>query len=46
MAFFLPGAIGLQDSGHLLLVDLAGATDATVVGAAFVLVKRSKELGG
>jgi uncharacterized protein (TIRG00374 family) len=44
LAFFLPGGIGVQDWGHLLLVNISGAADATVVGAAFVLVKRSKEL--
>jgi uncharacterized protein (TIRG00374 family) len=44
LAFFLPAGIGVQDSGHLLLVNLSGATDASVLGAAFVLVKRSKEL--
>ena len=44
LAFFLPGAIGLQDCGHLLLAHLSGSTAPTVVGGMLVIVKRSKEL--
>jgi hypothetical protein len=43
LAFFLPGAIGLQDGGHLLLAHLAGSS-ATVAGGMLVIVKRGKEL--
>jgi hypothetical protein len=44
LAFFLPGGIGLQDSGQVLLAHLSGVSNAALVGAAFVMVKRSKEL--
>jgi hypothetical protein len=43
LAFFLPGAIGLQDGGHVLLAHLAGSS-ATVAGGMLVIVKRGKEL--
>ena len=43
MAFFLPGGIGLQDGGHMLLAHLAGSS-ATVAGGMLVIVKRGKEL--
>jgi hypothetical protein len=43
IAFFLPGGIGLQDGGHLLLAHLAGSS-ATMAGGMLVIVKRGKEL--
>ena len=43
LAFFLPGGIGLQDGGHMLLAHLAGSS-ATVAGGMLVIVKRGKEL--
>jgi hypothetical protein len=43
LAFFLPGGIGLQDGGHLLLAHLAGSS-AAVAGGMLVIVKRGKEL--
>lgn len=42
--FVLPGGIGVQDAGYVLLLGALGVPDATERGAAFVVLKRSKEL--
>jgi len=44
LVFFIPGAIGVQDVGYLAFLRAYGVSDANTVGAAFVLVKRLKEL--
>jgi uncharacterized protein (TIRG00374 family) len=44
VAFMLPAGLGLQDLGYVALLAALGVPDAASVGAAFVLVKRSKEL--
>jgi glycosyltransferase 2 family protein len=44
LAFMLPAGLGVQDLGYVALLAALGVPDAASVGAAFVLVKRSKEL--
>ncbi len=41
---FAPGALGVQDLGYVAALGALGVPDAPTAGAAFVLLKRSKEL--
>lgn len=40
---FLPAGLGVQDLGYVLFLQALGVPDALVLGAAFSIVKRSKE---
>jgi uncharacterized protein (TIRG00374 family) len=40
----LPAGLGVQDAGYVLSLKGLGVHDATTVGAAFVLLKRGKDL--
>jgi uncharacterized membrane protein YbhN (UPF0104 family) len=44
MAFFSPAGLGVQDLGYVALLGAYGLPDAAATAAAFVLVKRAKEL--
>ena len=44
LAFFVPSGLGIQDLGYMAFFQAFGLPDATALGAAFVLVKRAKEL--
>jgi uncharacterized protein (TIRG00374 family) len=44
LAFFTPSGLGVQDVGYLAFLKGLGVHQAINVGAAFVLVKRGKEL--
>jgi len=44
LAFFIPGALGVQDAGYMAAWKTAGFHNATTFAAAFVLVKRTKEI--
>jgi hypothetical protein len=44
MIVFLPAGIGIQDYGYVRFLDGFGVTDCADLGAAFVLIKRSKEV--
>ncbi len=44
MAFFVPAGLGVQDLGYFAFFSALGVPDAVGVGAAFVLLKRTKEL--
>jgi uncharacterized protein (TIRG00374 family) len=44
LAFFTPSGLGVQDLGYLALLKGFNVPQATNVAAAFVLVKRSKEI--
>jgi uncharacterized membrane protein YbhN (UPF0104 family) len=44
MAFFVPAGLGVQDLGYFAFFSALGVPDAMGVGAAFVLLKRTKEL--
>ncbi|MDP9121829.1 MAG: flippase-like domain-containing protein [Acidobacteriota bacterium] len=44
LAFFVPAGLGVQDLGYLAFLKGLGVHEAVNVGAAFVLVKRSKEI--
>ena len=43
-AFFIPAGLGVQDAGYMALLRAAGIPDAINRAAAFVLLKRFKEL--
>jgi glycosyltransferase 2 family protein len=43
-AFALPGGVGVQDAGYVALLQAFAVPDAASFGAAFVLLKRGKEL--
>lgn len=43
-AFAIPGSVGVQDAGYVALLAAFGVPDAASAGAAFVLLKRAKEL--
>jgi len=43
-ALFAPAGLGVQDLGYLTFLSALGVPDAGAVGAAFVLLKRGKEL--
>jgi len=40
----VPAGLGVQDAGYVLTLGALGVPDATTVGAAFVLLKRGKDL--
>ena len=44
MAVPVPAGLGVQDTGYVLCLKALGVPDATTVGAAFVLLKRGKDL--
>jgi hypothetical protein len=44
MAVPIPAGLGVQDAGYILSLKGLGVTDAVTVGAAFVLLKRGKDL--
>jgi uncharacterized membrane protein YbhN (UPF0104 family) len=44
IAFVLPAGLGVQDFGYVTFLAALGVPDALNVGAAFVLLKRGKEL--
>jgi len=44
MAVPVPGGLGVQDAGYVLSLKGLGVHDAVTVGAAFVLLKRGKDL--
>lgn len=44
VAFFLPGGLGIADFAQVLFVQASGSADAATVGAAFLLLKRLKEV--
>jgi uncharacterized membrane protein YbhN (UPF0104 family) len=44
LAFFTPSGLGIQDLGYLAFLKGLGVRQAVNVGAAFVVVKRSKEV--
>jgi hypothetical protein len=44
MAFFAPSGLGVQDMGYMAFFTALGLPDAGALGAAFVLLKRSKEI--
>ena len=43
-AFFIPAGLGIQDAGYMALLRAAGIPDAVNRAAAFVLLKRFKEV--
>jgi hypothetical protein len=43
-AFLMPGALGFLDAGYIAFLGAFGVADAPTVGAAFMLIKRAKEL--
>ena len=42
---FAPGGLGLQDLGYVAALRALGVPDALTAGAAFLVLKRAKELG-
>jgi len=44
LVFFAPGGIGFQDMGYMAALSALGVADAASVGAAFVVLKRGKEI--
>ncbi len=44
LAFFVPGALGVQDAGYMAAWKTVGFNNATSFAAAFVLLKRTKEI--
>jgi uncharacterized membrane protein YbhN (UPF0104 family) len=44
VTFVLPAGLGVQDLGYVACLRAAGVNDPLVVGAAFVVVKRAKEI--
>ena len=44
MAVPVPGGLGVQDAGYVLCFRALGVPEATTVGAAFVVLKRGKDL--
>lgn len=43
VVFFVPSGIGFQDVGYMAALAAAGVPEASTVGAAFVVLKRTKE---
>jgi uncharacterized membrane protein YbhN (UPF0104 family) len=43
-AFFIPAGLGVQDAGYMAFLRQAGISDAVNRAAAFVLLKRFKEV--
>lgn len=44
LVFAIPAGLGVQDAGYVAMLNAFGVAGATEFGAAFVLLKRSKEL--
>ena len=44
VAFFIPGGLGVMDSGYVSAFGAAGVINAATAGVAFIVIKRSKEL--
>ena len=44
LVFFLPAGLGVQDASQMLLLGALSVPDPVAVGAAFIFVKRSKEV--
>jgi uncharacterized membrane protein YbhN (UPF0104 family) len=44
LAFVVPGGLGIQEAGYALFLHALAVPDATATGAAFAVLKRSKEL--
>jgi hypothetical protein len=44
IVFFVPAGLGVQDLGYVAFLHAGGVPDAATLGAAFVLLKRLKEL--
>ena len=44
LAVPVPAGLGVQDTGYILCLKALGVPDATTAGAAFVLLKRGKDL--
>jgi uncharacterized membrane protein YbhN (UPF0104 family) len=44
LAVPVPAGLGVQDAGYVLALRALGVADATTVGAAFVVMKRGKDL--
>jgi uncharacterized membrane protein YbhN (UPF0104 family) len=44
MAFAVPAGLGVQDLGYVAMLGAFGVPEAATVGAAFVVLKRTKEL--
>ena len=44
LAFFVPAGLGVQDLSYVALLELVGAPQIQVAGAAFLLLKRAKEI--
>ncbi len=43
-AWFMPGGLGLQDLGYVAALGALGVPEAATAGAAFLVLKRAKEL--
>jgi len=44
IAFFIPGALGVQDAGYMAFLKSTGIDNVTAFAGAFVLLKRTKEI--
>lgn len=44
LAFFVPGGVGVQDASYIAVLAALGVPSATTAGAAFLVIKRSKEI--
>jgi uncharacterized membrane protein YbhN (UPF0104 family) len=44
IAFIFPGGLGIMDAGYMSALQMYGIPNAAVIAAAFIVVKRSKEL--
>ena len=44
LAFFIPGGLGVMESGYVSAFGSAGLANVVTAGAAFIIIKRSKEL--
>ncbi|NTV98649.1 MAG: flippase-like domain-containing protein [Chlorobiaceae bacterium] len=42
--FFIPSGLGVQEIGYLAFFNILGISDAVIVGEAFVLIRRFKEI--
>jgi glycosyltransferase 2 family protein len=43
-AFMVPAGLGVQDAGYVAFLGAFGVPEAATAGAAFVLIKRAKEI--
>jgi len=44
IAFFLPGALGVQDAGYMAFLQNTGINNVTAFAGAFILVKRARDI--